>query len=217
MYCFTMGSIMSLRISSGLFKGRPLKTPPSTITRPTSERLRAALFNILGSHIEKGPFIDLCSGSGAMGLEALSRGAPHAIFVENHPAAFSVIKANIGLFNVEDKIALFHENALEGGRWLAKLPSFPAAFYFDPPYERHQSEHEKVAALLTKIGRHLLQIGCREKCYFFWEHSKHYPLSAAEKKALTKEGLWDILPCRTYGDAILDTFSLVQNRSDGAH
>ena len=78
-----------MRIIAGKYRGRPLKSPPSDRTRPTSDRLRETLFNVLTPKIEGARFLDLCAGTGAVGVEALSRGAAHATFVDQSRRACS--------------------------------------------------------------------------------------------------------------------------------
>jgi 16S rRNA (guanine966-N2)-methyltransferase len=83
-----------MRVIAGAYRGRPLKAPPGTSTRPTSDRVREALFSILGD-ISGARVLDLFAGSGALGIEALSRGASEAVFVEQSRRAAGVIRANL--------------------------------------------------------------------------------------------------------------------------
>jgi 16S rRNA (guanine966-N2)-methyltransferase len=89
-----------LRIIAGKYRGRNLKSPPSLEVRPTSDRLRETLFNILAPKIQGVRFLDLCAGSGAIGIEALSRGAEHATFVDRSRKMFALIKANLDLCQI---------------------------------------------------------------------------------------------------------------------
>src|SRR3979490_2698403 len=91
-----------LRIISGKYRGRKLKSPPSLKTRPTSDRLRETLFNILAPRIEGTQFLDLCAGSGAVGIEALSRGAARVTFVDRSRKMYALIETNLDLLNVSD-------------------------------------------------------------------------------------------------------------------
>src|ERR1700749_4170373 len=84
-----------MRIISGKYRSRSLDAPPGLATRPTSDRLRETLFNVLAPRIEGAAFLDLYAGSGAVGIEALSRGAKHVEFVERAPAALKVMRANL--------------------------------------------------------------------------------------------------------------------------
>lgn len=94
---------MTLRIGAGDQKGRVLRAPKQAATRPTSGRVRAALFNILGDRVRKAAWLDLYAGSGIIGLEALCRGAASATFVEAHPDACRCIEENIALLGYADR------------------------------------------------------------------------------------------------------------------
>ena len=121
-----------MRIIAGQFRGRPLISPAGQATRPTADRVREALFSMLASRI--GSFeglrvADLYAGSGALGLEALSRGAAHATFVENGRLAQAGLKANAEKLGVSDHIQIL------GGSALALPRSEPFDLIFaDPPY-----------------------------------------------------------------------------------
>ena len=84
-----------MRVIAGRFRSRLLEAPPGPATRPTSDRLRETLFNVLAPRIEGARFLDLYAGSGAVGIEALSRGAAEAMFVERSAAALAALKANL--------------------------------------------------------------------------------------------------------------------------
>ncbi|MGA2085270.1 MAG: 16S rRNA (guanine(966)-N(2))-methyltransferase RsmD [Terracidiphilus sp.] len=84
-----------MRIIAGEFRSRTLAAPSGLATRPTSDRLRETLFNVLAPHIEGAAFLDLYAGSGAVGIEALSRGAANIVFVERAPAALAVLRGNL--------------------------------------------------------------------------------------------------------------------------
>lgn len=119
-----------MRLTGGTLKNRILKSPKGDATRPTSEKLRLAVFNKLQSFIEGATFLDLFAGSGAMGLEALSRGALKATFVENHPEALKALFANIAALGLHDSSKVIKQNA---HKVLSKLGSFDI-IYVDPPY-----------------------------------------------------------------------------------
>ena len=121
-----------MRIIAGQFRGRPLVAPAGQATRPTADRVREALFSMLASRI--GSFeglrvADLYAGSGALGLEALSRGAAHASFVENVRPAQDAIKANAARLGVSDRIQVLGASALA----LPRSEPFDLIFA-DPPY-----------------------------------------------------------------------------------
>jgi 16S rRNA (guanine966-N2)-methyltransferase len=121
-----------MRIVAGRFRGRPLQAPPGPQTRPTADRVREALFSMLASRIgsfEDLRVADLYAGSGALGLEALSRGAGHASFVESDPRAAAVIKANAAKLGIAEQVRIL------GGSALALPRSDPFDLILaDPPY-----------------------------------------------------------------------------------
>src|SRR3954463_11562881 len=103
-----------MRVIAGTYRGRNLRSPPSMQVRPTSDRLRETLFNILAPRINDVRFLDLCAGSGAVGIEALSRGASHATFVDKSRKICGLIEANLDLCRVpEDQTEIFNTEALE--------------------------------------------------------------------------------------------------------
>jgi 16S rRNA (guanine966-N2)-methyltransferase len=92
-----------MRVIAGEFKGRNLKSPPSMQVRPTSDRLRETLFNVIAAHVPDARFLDLCAGSGAVGIEALSRGAAHVTFVDRSRRSCQLIEANLKLCQVPEE------------------------------------------------------------------------------------------------------------------
>ena len=131
-----------MRIISGKYRGRKLKSPPSLKTRPTSDRLRETLFNILASRIEGARFLDLCSGSGAVGIEALSRGAAHVTFVDRSRKMYALIETNLDLLNVGDgKTEVVSREALDFLSRNVKHEAGPFdVIFFDPPYAMDYEE-----------------------------------------------------------------------------
>src|SRR4029077_9047365 len=101
-----------IRIIAGEFGGRRLKTPASDKVRPTADRVREAWFSILQRSIRGARVLDLFAGSGALGLEALSRGAVSADFVENHRTSLAALNANIKALKVGDRTAVHRDDAL---------------------------------------------------------------------------------------------------------
>lgn len=129
---------MSFSIASGFFKGRKLASPPSSITRPTSSLVRDALFNSLQTAIDDAEFLDLFAGSGAMGLEALSRGAKAATFVESHRLAIASIKKNIETFNVAEKCSVISQKSEKALEALEKKDKTFDIIFADPPYAQKE-------------------------------------------------------------------------------
>jgi 16S rRNA (guanine966-N2)-methyltransferase len=134
-----------VRIIAGEFKGRRLKTPRGDTVRPTADRVREAWFSILQRQVRGARVLDLFAGSGALGLEALSRGAVSADFVEVHRASLAAIKDNVKTLKVEDRVTI---HRLDGVRFAERLqPGQYDVAFADPPYA---GEH---AARLVAIFR----------------------------------------------------------------
>ncbi len=125
---------MSLRIIGGQLRNRVLKTPLGEKTRPTLAIMRKAVFDILQTEIEGARFLDLYAGSGAMGIEALSRGASHATFVESGRAAFRCIEENTRLLDLQDQCTLMSYDVLLALKKIGKEGEIHNIVYVDPPY-----------------------------------------------------------------------------------
>ena len=123
-----------MRIIGGKYKSRALKAPKGDSTRPTSSRMREAVFNILMHQIEGERFLDLFAGSGAMGLEALSRGASFAAFVEENKGAARTIEENIATLAVRNQTMLLVGDCLKQLYRLEKMERPFSIIYIDPPY-----------------------------------------------------------------------------------
>jgi 16S rRNA (guanine966-N2)-methyltransferase len=123
-----------MRIIAGLYRSRALEAPAGLATRPTSDRLRETLFNVLAPRIDGAAFLDLYAGSGAVGMEALSRGAASVEFVERAPAALAVLRANLARLGLKAGIRI---HAAGVGTVLRRMKA-GAAFdlvFLDPPYD----------------------------------------------------------------------------------
>lgn len=126
-----------MRIVAGEFRGRRLRPPPDARVRPTADRVREAWLNIVEPSLPGARVLDLFAGSGALGLEALSRGAAHATFVELHPASLAALRANITALAVEPRVTVRRADVL---RFVRRLD--PGAFdvaFADPPYSTGQA------------------------------------------------------------------------------
>jgi len=111
-----------MRIIAGHFRSRTLEAPAGLDTRPTSDRLRETLFNVLAPRIEGAVFLDLFAGSGAVGIEALSRGAASVTFVERAPAALAVLGANLARLGLSEGFRI-HPGSVGG--WLRRFETAP--------------------------------------------------------------------------------------------
>ncbi len=149
-----------MRVIAGEFRSRRLKSLPGLDTRPTPDRLREALFNVLAPQIEGSLFLDAYAGTGAVGIEALSRGARRAIFVEKNRGAVDVIHQNLAALGLENRAEVFTSKApvvLERVR--------ADIVFLDPPYDA-EKEYLVALAALDKSGSGLVII----------QHSSHAAL-----------------------------------------
>jgi 16S rRNA (guanine(966)-N(2))-methyltransferase RsmD len=146
-----------MRIIGGWLGSRRLQAPPGLATRPTSDRLRETLFNVLAPRIEGAAFLDLYAGSGAVGIEALSRGATRVVVVERAAPALKVLRTNVAQLGIEKGIEIYpgavsaflHRNVVGAG--------FDVVF-LDPPYDA-QAEYAATLALLGGVSAGLLNAG----------------------------------------------------------
>jgi 16S rRNA (guanine966-N2)-methyltransferase len=146
-----------MRIIAGSYRSRTLEAPAGLATRPTSDRLRETLFNVLAPRIEGAAFLDLYAGSGAVGIEALSRGAASVEFVERAPAALAVLRGNLARLGMT---AGFRIHGASVGTVLRKMKP-GAAFdvvFLDPPYDA-ADEYAATLGLLGGTGSGMLGRG----------------------------------------------------------
>ena len=134
-----------MRIIAGVFKGRRLVSPRGATTRPTADQVRIALMDTLGPRLPDSRVLDLFAGAGSVGLEALSRGAAHATFVERDPRAVEALHQNIRTLGVESRAVLARGDV---ARQLGRLATDGRRFaivFLDPPYTLDLGEQTLVA------------------------------------------------------------------------
>ncbi len=157
-----------MRVIAGKYRGRKLKSPPSLQTRPTSDRLRETLFNILAPPIEGVRFLDLCAGSGAVGIEALSRGAAQVTFVDRARKMCGLVEANLDMLGVpEDETEVACSEAVNYLKRSAKKEACAYdIIFFDPPYS---TDYEIV---LEYVGRHAPRLLAEDGMLIVEHHRK---------------------------------------------
>ena len=133
-----------MKIVSGIYGGRPLKTLEGKTTRPTSDKVRGAIFNMIGPYFEGGRVLDLYAGSGGLSIEAVSRGMSSAVLVERDRKAQAVIAENI---NMTKEISKFQLLKMEADRALEQVGGTFDLVFLDPPYAKEQivADIEKMA------------------------------------------------------------------------
>jgi 16S rRNA (guanine(966)-N(2))-methyltransferase RsmD len=124
-----------MRVIAGTYRSRLLSAPHGMRTRPTSDRLRETLFNILAPRLEGCRFVDLYAGTGAVGIEALSRGAQHVWFAENAAPALASLHENLTSLKITRDFTLEDRGVGAMLQRLSKLPEPIDLVYLDPPYE----------------------------------------------------------------------------------
>ncbi len=188
-----------MRIISGIFKGRKLIPPRGLSIRPTPDKVKGAIFNIIGERIVECSFLDLFAGTGAIGIEALSRGAKEVVFVDNSIKAINTIKENLSRCKMQDaRCKIVKEKTVEFIKSVGQGFS-PAKFDFiflDPPYKSHLGEQ----ALMEISQCNIL----KKDGEVIWEHyykkSSEFGVWSSELKSLKLK--------RTvrYGDTSLSFF-----------
>ena len=139
-----------MRIVGGKYAGRDLTSPNDFRVRPTAERVRAALLDALAADVADARVLDLFAGTGALGLEALSRGARSADFVETRPASLHALKANVAALHLREKTRIFKKDALPFAEAL-EAGAYDLCFA-DPPYESKQLDRLIDIWLRTKFA-----------------------------------------------------------------
>lgn len=190
-----------MRIIAGAFKGRRLTVKRAKI-RPTSDRVKGALFSILRESVNDANFLDLCAGTGNIGIEALSRGAKSVTFVDHDYHCMRVIASNLeqcGLYRDHPQVELINLTAQKGLIYLARHQAQFNLIYFDPPYDAdiHNTCLELVAEnrLLSQSGRLIV------------EHRKGKALNLP---ALSTTGL-GMNRQAAYGDTVLSFYEWREN------
>ncbi|ANB59237.1 16S rRNA (guanine(966)-N(2))-methyltransferase RsmD [Anoxybacteroides amylolyticum] len=152
-----------MRVISGICKGRPLQAVPGMSTRPTTDKVKEAMFNMVGPYFSEGLALDLFAGSGGLGIEALSRGMERAIFVDYDGKAVQTIRKNIASCGLTERAEIYRNDAERALKAIAKRKLKFHLIFLDPPYKK-----QKLEALLSFIDEHrlLAQTG-----YIVAEHS----------------------------------------------
>jgi len=158
-----------MRIISGTYRGLRLATLKGGKLRPTSDQLRETLFDVLGPQVEGSTFLDAYAGSGAVGLEALSRGAREVVFIEHHRPAIELIRQNLAALRIESGFRVMTCSVLTGFERLTEEGARFDYVFLDPPYEEIREYHHA----LRQLGRSNLLV---PTSLVIAEHSRHVAL-----------------------------------------
>ena len=191
---------VEMRVIAGTYRSRLLVSPRGNATRPTSDRLRETLFNIIATKIESCHFADLYAGTGAVGIEAISRGAAHVWFAENAAPALATIQANFAALKIVRGFTIEDRGTGALLQRLAKAAKPLDIVYLDPPYEA-EAEYEGTLSFFGSVrGRTLLAPGALVVA----EHNS--------KAALPERfGGLEQYRCLKQGDASLSFYRIVES------
>ncbi len=126
-----------MRVISGSAKGRPLKAVPGQSTRPTSDKVKEALFSMIGPYFTGGIALDLFAGTGGLSIEALSRGVERAIMVDANPDSIRIIRHNLSITGFTEQTELYRNDAVRAVKALLKRGITVDIVFLDPPYKLH--------------------------------------------------------------------------------
>ena len=178
-----------MRIIAGIARGRPLRAPRGTNTRPTSDRVREALFSILGPANQDATVLDLFAGAGTLGLEALSRGAKAAVFVEKERSALISLRQNVELLGFASQSRVIASDVFRAQTSLSALGPYSWVF-LDPPY---------AAEVSLRAIEMVCELPLTDDVVVVAEHDKHHALP-------DEVGFLVRTDARRYGDTEISLF-----------
>ncbi|MEN6462749.1 MAG: 16S rRNA (guanine(966)-N(2))-methyltransferase RsmD [Syntrophomonas sp.] len=151
-----------MRVIAGQAKGKRLKAPPGMNTRPVTDMIKEALFNVLGDKVRNSLFLDLFAGSGSVGIEALSRGAQQVVFIDNNASAVGIIKDNISNCGFNEGFAVYRNDVFKALTLLDQRETKFDLIYVDPPFTIEKIFDQIIHALdqiniLKQNGRIILR------------------------------------------------------------
>ncbi|MFH1837606.1 MAG: 16S rRNA (guanine(966)-N(2))-methyltransferase RsmD [Candidatus Omnitrophota bacterium] len=180
-----------MRIIAGEHKGRKIHRPASVETRPTKDRIREAVFNIIAAHVPNADVLDIFAGSGAYGLEALSRGAERAIFVENDKECVDTIKKNIDLLDLNKYSEIMDMDAFRALGSIGESADRFDLVFADPPYNKNLAKKTLIIVNQYDI--------LRPVSFFILEHHKDENIPGSE-------GNVSLFRQKSYGEIVISIF-----------
>lgn len=190
-----------MRVIAGELRGRKLLPPEGTVTRPITDRVKQALFDILRPHADEAVY-DCFAGTGSLGIEALSRGAPWAVFFESDAGALRLLRQNLGALGLAERGRVVGGDALEV---VARLPvplpaQRPGIVFFDPPYRYLRERPGELAAMADRLSRHVAAEGL-----MVFRHDAKDELALAG---------WERIDVRQYGGMTLEMLAAGGRQGD---
>lgn len=188
-----------MRVVAGERKGMPLKASAGTTTRPTTDKVKESIFNMIGPFFEGGLAVDLFAGSGGLGLEALSRGVERAIFVEKDNKAYSILQENIAKCRYEDCTETFRVDAVRAVKALLKRDVVIDYLFMDPPY--HKKEYYDLVETLVQGGK------LAQHAIIMCEHER-------DVKLPDHYGAFSCVRQEMYGTTIISIYRIVEREGE---
>ncbi|TQR17837.1 16S rRNA (guanine(966)-N(2))-methyltransferase RsmD [Psychrobacillus vulpis] len=180
-----------MRVISGSMKGLPLKAVPGTNTRPTTDKVKESIFNMIGPYFEGGVAVDLFAGSGNLGIEALSRGIDTCIFIEKDQKAMQTIGENLKKCRLEASSELYKIDASRAVKAFEKRSLQIDLLFVDPPYDK---------VLFYDFAKKIVEIGCmKDTGIIVCEHEKNVELAS-------ELGNFTLTRRETYGSTVISIY-----------
>ncbi|MGZ4031842.1 MAG: 16S rRNA (guanine(966)-N(2))-methyltransferase RsmD [Tumebacillaceae bacterium] len=190
-----------MRVIAGEHKGRRLKAVPGQNTRPTTDKVKESMFNIIGPYFEGGTALDLFAGTGSLGIEAISRGMEKAVFIDSDHKALSVIRENVMTLGLKDQAEIFKNDAKRALDSLAARGTRFDLVFLDPPYKLTGLYEE----LITKLQA--LEL-VNDRAVIVAEHTADLELPEVIGKAVR----WRLA---TYGEISIDFYEIDNRDGEG--
>ncbi|MBB3109345.1 16S rRNA (guanine966-N2)-methyltransferase [Paenibacillus phyllosphaerae] len=188
-----------MRVIAGTAKGRALKAVPGTNTRPTTDKVKEAIFSMIGPYFDGGLALDLFAGTGGLGIEALSRGIDRAIFIDMDRISVDIVKHNVTAANVAERAEIYRNEAGRALKALEKRGSAFSLIFLDPPYRMKEMD----ALMLDLAERGLVEDGAKVVVEHDADHV--YPETA---------GAFEQLKYARYGDTAVTIYRYNPVRSE---
>jgi 16S rRNA (guanine966-N2)-methyltransferase len=188
-----------MRVVAGDRKGMPLKAVAGNTTRPTTDKVKESIFNIIGPFFNGGIAVDLFAGSGGLGIETLSRGAAHALFIEKDNRAYQMLQENIKKCRYAEVSELFRTDATRAVKALLKREIEIDYLFVDPPY--HKIEYYDLVGTLVDGGK------VSEDAIIMCEHSNEVTLPDSY-------GQFSCVRQETYGSTIISIYRYVEEEGE---
>lgn len=188
-----------MRVISGSRKGLPLKAVPGMNTRPTTDKVKESIFNMIGPYFDGGIAVDLFAGSGNLGIESLSRGIDKCIFIEKDPKAIQTIKDNLTKCRLEDSGEIFKADATRAVKAIEKRELKIDLLFVDPPYDK---------LVFYDLVQSLVEKGCMSKtAIIVCEHEKNVALEKSY-------GDFELVKKEIYGGTVISIYRCLKEEEN---